>query len=324
MNIFITGVAGFIGFNFALNQLKIHNTKNFRIYAIDNFDNYYSTKIKKIRVNQLKSYKNFIFKNIDIKNKKKLILFLKSKKIDKVYHFAAQAGVRYSAINPKKYIDVNIKGFINVMDATIKLKPKIIFYASSSSIYGDSKNFPLSETNELNPKNIYAFSKKLNEKYADQLAKFSKTFFIGLRFFTVYGEFGRPDMYIGKLIGKINKKKVFEINNRGNHSRDFTYIGDVCKILDKLSKIKLKSRHTILNICSNNPVNILKISDRILKDYGHTKIKYIKLNSLDVLKTHGDNKKVKKLIGKFKFTNINDGLNKTIYWFKESKFAKYY
>ena len=138
-NILITGAAGFIGFN--LTNLLLQ--KGYKIFGIDNFDNYYSIKIKKKRVNILKRYKNFIFKNIDITNKVKLNNFFKKKKINLIIHFAAQAGVRYSLINPQKYVDVNIHGFLNIIDQTQKNKIKNFIYASSSSVYGDSKKFPL-------------------------------------------------------------------------------------------------------------------------------------------------------------------------------------
>lgn len=322
MNILITGVAGFIGYNFALYQLK--NNKKIKIYGLDNFDDYYSKKIKKFRVLELKKFKNFSFKKIDITHIKSLNFISKKKNIKIIYHFAAQAGVRYSVVNPQKYVDVNIKGYINLLETAKKANINKVIYASSSSVYGDSKEFPLKEDSPLKPKSIYALSKILNEKYSEQIAVQNKIKFIGLRFFTVYGEFGRPDMFIGKLISKINNKSEFKINNNGNHSRDFTYIGDVCLILSKLSKIKLKNYHTILNICSSNPINILKISEKIFRNYGKTKTKFISLNDLDVIKTHGDNKKIKKLIKNLKFTDINSGLDNTIKWFKESRFAKYY
>ncbi len=324
MRILFTGIAGFIGFNFCLSLLINKKNKNLTIYGIDNLDNYYSTIIKKKRIKILKNYKNFNFTNIDISNNEKIKSYLSKKKIDIIFHFAAQAGVRYSVINPQKYIDVNIKGFVNLLQGSIKCKPKKIFYASSSSVYGDSKKLPSEENDKLNPKNIYAMSKVFNENYAEQFSKDNKIKLVGLRFFTVYGEFGRPDMLIGKLINKINNKLIFEVNNKGNHTRDFTYIGDICSILDKMIKIKYNKKHSIFNICSNNPVNIMKVTNEILRKYGKTKIKFTKQNKLDVLKTHGSNKKLLSLIRGFKFTPINNGLDNTIKWFKKNPVSKYY
>ena len=164
MKILITGSSGFIGFNLALKLLK---KKSINIVGIDNHDNYYSVKLKNKRLNILKKYKNFSFKKIDISKRKQLMNFLKNKKFDYIFHFAAQAGVRFSFENPYKYIETNINGFVNLTDA-IKNKPKKFFYASSSSVYGDVKKFPVDEKSILVPRNIYGMSKVINE----DLAKF--------------------------------------------------------------------------------------------------------------------------------------------------------
>ena len=164
--ILITGSAGFIGFNFALKLLK----KNYEVIGIDNFDNYYSVKLKKKRIQQLKKFKKFKFFDLDINNK---IFFKKLKKYDynHVFHFAAQAGVRYSVINPVKYINTNILGTVNLLELVKIKKPISTFFASSSSIYGDSKKFPLFENDSPNPKNIYASSKIINEISAKTFSK---------------------------------------------------------------------------------------------------------------------------------------------------------
>ena len=160
MKILITGVAGFIGFSLANNLLK-HN-KNVEVYGLDNFDDYYSKKIKKIRIKELNKSKKFKFLQADICNRNLLIKKLKDKKFTHIIHLAAQAGVRFSAVNPKKYVNTNIFGFINLLDAIKRYEPKKILYASSSSVYGDSKNLPSKEYHQLFPKNIYASSKKIN------------------------------------------------------------------------------------------------------------------------------------------------------------------
>jgi len=243
MKILITGVAGFIGFNLADYLLK----KKYKIYGLDNFDSYYSTKLKKKRLKILNKSKNFNFSKISIVNKKKLNIFFKNKKFDLIIHLAAQAGVRYSFKNPSKYIDTNILGFLNLIELAKKSKIKKIMYASSSSVYGDNTKFPLKENEELSPKNIYAVSKKLNEETAEMYHKINGINFVGLRFFTIYGEWGRPDMFMFKLFKAFFLKKTFYLNNYGNHLRDFTYIGDVVKIMDKLIKKKLMSNQ-IFNI----------------------------------------------------------------------------
>ncbi len=234
-------------------------------------------------------------------------------------HLAAQAGVRYSFENPEKYIDTNIFGFLNLINEANKKKIKKIFYASSSSVYGESKNFPLKENEKLNPKNIYSVSKKLNEKTAEMYQKIYKIKFIGLRFFTIYGEWGRPDMFMLKLFKAHMDKNVFYLNNFGNHLRDFTYIGDIVQIMDKLLKMKF-NKHEVFNLCSNNPINILDIVKNFQKRK-KIKIKLIKKHKADILKTHGSNSKISKYI-KIKYTNFYDSFYKTFSWYKKNNIHK--
>ena len=317
MKIFITGVAGFIGFSLANSFLN----KGYRVYGIDNFDQYYSIKIKKKRINILKKYKNFVFNKVDILNYAKLFNIINNKKIDVILHLAAQTGVRYSIINPNKYLDVNISGFMNLIKA-IKNKKIIKFiYASSSSVYGDSKKFPLKENDNLNPKNIYGLSKKINEEIANLKQYNFKINFIGLRFFTIFGEWGRPDMFMFKLFKAFFLKKTFYLNNYGNHIRDFTYIGDVKKIVEKLINKKISGHH-IFNVCSNKPQNILKIVQKFTK-YNKTKVEMISINKADVLKTHGNNFKIKKFIKYKKFSDFDLFFNKTFEWYKKNKIYKF-
>jgi len=195
MRILITGVAGFIGTNTALRLLK----KKYTIFGLDNFDQFNSIKLKKFRLNSLKKFKNFFFKKINIIDKKSLNNYISKNKIDIIIHLAGQAGVRYSFINPSKYINSNILGFLNLVLAAKKNNIKKILYASSSSVYGNSNNFPLNENHKLNQINIYAVSKMLNEKIAETYSKISNIKFIGLRFFTIYGEYGRQDMFLFKM-----------------------------------------------------------------------------------------------------------------------------
>ena len=313
MKILITGVAGFIGFNLANYLLK----RNYDICGIDNFDNYYSISLKKRRLNILKKAKKFNFYNVDINNKKKLNLFFKKVKIDMIINLAAQAGVRYSLENPTKYIDVNILGFLNLVEEAKKNKIKKFIYASSSSVYGESTNFPLEESEKLNPKNIYAVSKKLNEEIADMHQKIDKINFIGLRFFTVFGEWGRPDMFMLKLFKAHLTKKIFYLNNYGNHLRDFTYIDDVVKAVEKIIK-KSFNKHEIFNICSNNPINIYDVVKNFNKNY-KVKIKLVKIHKADILKTHGSNKKLKKFGLGIAYSKFYEKFYQTFKWYKRNK-----
>ena len=246
--------------------------------------------------------------------------FFKNKKIDIIIHLAAQAGVRYSLIYPNKYLDVNIMGFLNIIKAIKNKRVKKFIYASSSSVYGDSNKFPLKENNVLNPKNIYGETKKINEQIARQYSKIYKTKFIGLRFFTIYGEWGRPDMFMLKLFKAFKLKKIFYLNNFGNHLRDFTYIGDVVTIVDKLIKKKL-NKNEIFNICSNNPINIYKIIKKFKRN-NSLKLRLVKLHKADVLKTHGDNLRIKKILAFKKYSNFDEKFNQTFNWYIKNKIYK--
>lgn len=315
MNIMITGVAGFIGFSVARDLI----IRKHKIIGLDNLDNYYSVKIKKARLKNLKKYKNFFFYKIDLCNKEQLIYFFKQKKIDLIIHLAAQAGVRYSFVNPKKYIDSNFFAFLNLILCAREKKIKKIIYASSSSVYGDCKKLPVNENTNLNTKNIYSVTKKLNEHTAHLYSKLTNIKFIGLRFFTIFGEWGRPDMLIFKMFRSFFLKETLYVNNYGNHYRDFTYIKDVIKIIDKLTKTKIKFYHKIYNICSNKPISLKKIIDYYTKEKIKPKIILRSFQEADVYKTHGNNTSVCKLTKFKKFTKTNIALNNTLQWYKENK-----
>ena len=319
MKVLVTGCCGFIGFNF-VNFLAKSN-KKIHIIGIDNINNYYSVDLKKKRLKELVKNSNFTFYKIDINKYEKVKKLYKKYIFNYVFHFAAQAGVRYSLINPKTYIENNISGFFNVLNLSLKFKVKRLFYSSSSSVYGELNQFPLKENYILKPKNIYGLSKKINEEMINTLLLKNKTLCIGLRFFTVYGEWGRPDMFMLKYLGATyDKSKVFYLNNYGNHLRDFTYIKDVCKILKKLIYSKLKHKHTILNICSNKPIKltkIIKIIDNLTLN--KPKIKKVSMHKADLYKTHGDNTLVKRITGIKNFTDISIGLINTIKWFVNNK-----
>ena len=316
MKILITGVAGFIGHSLAIEYLK---NKNITIIGIDNFSTYSGKEIKDLRIKLLKKYKNFKLINIDIKNKKKIELLFEKNNFDIVVHLAAEVGVRYSIIRPDKYVDANINGFFNIIDSLKHNPPKKFLFASSSSVYGDSKVFPLKENLNLEPINMYALSKKNNEEVAKIYSKKYKTKFIGLRFFTVFGELGRPDMFFFKMILTVFKNRKLYLNNSGNHYRDFTYIKDVVIILRKLISLKVKNKYEILNICSSRPVflkNFIKISEKYLKKIN---IVNVPLHPADVYKTHGSNTKLLKLIKKMKFTNLDTAIKNTIESYKKYK-----
>tara|TARA_Y100000816_G_scaffold292523_2_gene288330 strand:- start:4834 stop:5799 length:966 start_codon:yes stop_codon:yes gene_type:complete len=309
--ILITGTVGFIGFSLALKLLKAGH----KVTGIDNFDDYYSLKLKKMRYKILIKYTNFSFKKFNIENFESFKV-LKKYQFDHIFHFAAQAGVRYSVVKPKKYINTNILGTTNLFKFATSKKIKSLFFASSSSVYGDSKKFPLKENNSLHPKNIYATSKVINEITAKSFSKNYKLKIYGLRFFTVYGEWGRPDMLLFKLFKSSVENRRLELNNKGNHYRDFTYIDDVTNILYLLMNKKLKKSFDIFNICSNNPQSIKKIINEFRNKISSLKIKNVPKNKLDVFKTHGDNKKIDKLLKYRIYTNFDEGFKRTFIWYK--------
>ena len=319
MKILITGAAGFIGFSFAKYLLE----KDYKIIGLDNLNDYYDVNLKKKRLKQLSKSNNFKFYKVDLTEKIKIEKIFKNNKIDFIFHFAAQAGVRHSIDHPRKYIESNILGFYNLIENVKNYNIKRLFYASSSSVYGENKNFPLNEKENISPKNIYALSKKINEEIGYIFNKYYNTKLTGLRFFTVYGEWGRPDMMMMKYIDCFYKRKLFYLNNYGNHSRDFTYIGDVVNILYSLLKKQKKLKDfDLLNICSNQPINLKKIILFMKKNKINPKIKKVSLQKADILKTHGDNKKLLKIIKYKKFSNWQNSVEKTIIWYQKNMIKK--
>ena len=318
MNILITGVAGFIGFS--LSKYLLKTNKNIKIYGIDSLNHYYSPRLKKERIKNLMKFKKFKFKKINISNSKTLNEYLKNIKFELVINLAAQAGVRYSLTNPEEYVYSNQIGFFNILNFCKKKKIKLI-YASSSSVYGEYKKFPTKEIQSLNPKNIYSVTKLGNELFADIFSKFYGLEVIGLRFFTVYGEWGRPDMFILKYLLTATENKKFIFYNKGNYYRDFTYIADVVKLIEPIifKKKNFFKKHEIFNICSNRPIKLRKVYDKLKKFLLHKNLLNEKKNDLDVFKTHGSNSKILKFSKKFKFTNFDTALIKTFEWFKDHK-----
>tara|TARA_E500000178_G_scaffold205142_1_gene202760 strand:+ start:15956 stop:16933 length:978 start_codon:yes stop_codon:yes gene_type:complete len=313
--ILITGAAGFIGFHLADEILKKSNSK---VIGIDNLNDYYSVRLKKKRISLLKKYKNFKFHKIDISDSFKITNVFKKNRVDLIFNLAAQAGVRYSLINPESYLRSNLRGFINILECA-KIKKTKLIYASSSSVYGDQKKFPIKENIKGVQKNLYASTKALNEDIAELYLRSFKIPTIGLRFFTVYGEWGRPDMLYLKYLDALKNRKTINLFNYGNHVRDFTYIKDVREILFKLSNLKSPKnfQNNILNVCSNSPINLKSFISYIEHIYGKKcKIKKISKQKIEIFKTHGCNKKIKKLVKKRKFVNFKEGVRNTVSWFK--------
>lgn len=322
MKILITGCAGFIGYHIAEKILK--DFKEYKVYGIDNLNNYYSPELKKERIINLKKYQKFNFKKIDISNKEIVKKIFNRNKFDIVIHMAAQAGIRYSLVNPQSYFESNLIGFFNILELSNKNKVKKFIFASSSSVYGDQKKYPFKENLNLYPNNLYSLTKKINEECAKDLSQLTNMKIIGLRFFTIYGIFGRPDMFIYKFLKSLLSNLTFKLNNYGNHKRDFTHIDDVVNIIKDLILKKIEKKYQVFNICSNKPINlkllINKMKETIKID---SKIIKVKKNNSDVLITHGDNTKIKKYLKIKKFKNILEEIKIIINWYKENKIFKY-
>jgi len=310
----VTGSAGFIGFHLSQKLLK----KGHTVIGIDNLNNYYSVELKKDRNKILNKFKNYTFIKLDLKNFRALNIKLKNKKIHAIIHLAAQAGVRYSLINPRSYIDNNILGFFNVLEIARKKKVKKFIYASTSSIYGLQQKFPLKETfNTDNPIQLYAATKKSNEVMATSYSYLYKMNTIGLRFFTVYGPWGRPDMALFKFTKNILEGKSIDVFNKGKHVRDFTYVDDIAEGISKIIFNKKKIIGTkMLNIGNGKKIELLKYIQLIEKYLNKkAKKKFLPLQKGDVIKTHSDTTSLKKDYHYYPKTEVTYGVKKFIEWY---------
>lgn len=315
MNILVTGACGFIGFHLAK---RLCNNKKYTVYGVDNLNKYYSIKLKKIRLKILKSNKNFKFTSIDISNFLKFKKFFIKKKIDIVYHLAGQPGVIYSYKNPKSYIKNNILATKNILKCLqlSNLWSKFIF-ASSSSVYGEKRSYPIYENSDLKPINFYAKTKQICEKMILNSKINKKKIFI-FRFFTVYGPLSRPDMFISKYMRNLKYSIKTNLYHYGKHFRDFTFVSDVVSIMIKAISLSYKKKKRIFNICASQPIQMLKLVSIINSKLKlQSQIELLPRRRGEILKTYGSNILLKKVFKFKKFTDINNGLNKTILFFKK-------
>ena len=319
MTILVTGIAGFIGSHLAKNLLK----RGEKILGIDNLSNYYDVNLKKDRLNNLKVYKNLTFKNIDIANYEDLEKVIKQYKISKVCHLAAQAGVRYSLEAPMEYIKSNIVGHLNILEICRNLNIKNLVYASSSSVYGGNTKVPFSIDDRVDtPVSLYAATKR-----ADELVSYTYNHLygintIGLRFFTVYGPWGRPDMATWIFTKRIINGDPIEVYNNGVMERDFTYIDDIINgtisILDSCKEETNQNFSKVYNIGNNKPENLLDFIS-IIEDYiGIKAIKIMKpLQKGDVANTYADISAIKSDFNFTPQTKLIEGVPKFIDWYKD-------
>ena len=340
--IIITGGAGFIGASLIMKLLKAF--KNINILAIDNLNSYYDVSLKKYRISEIKKISNktnsiFTFIKSDISNKEKINKIFLNYKPDIVINLAAQAGVRYSIINPDAYIKSNIIGFYNILEACRNNCVKHLIFASSSSVYGQTNKFPLSIQGKTDyPVSLYAATKKSNEILAYSYSKLYNIPVTGLRFFTVYGPAGRPDMAYFSFTNKLINKEKIKIFNYGKCKRDFTYIDDIVDAIIKIMQVapKLKKEkkdiisapYKIYNIGNNRPVTLLKfiktlqeelINAKVLsKNYNFEKNKeFISMQQGDVIATCADISLLKKDFGFEPKTTLRNGLKNFADWYKK-------
>ena len=323
MKFLVTGNAGFIGFHICQKLLERGDT----VVGLDNLNQYYDIGLKRSRLKILKkigiSKKKYFFHKIDLLNRKKIQKIFRKYKFDRVIHLAAQAGVRYSLKNPEAYIKSNQVGFFNVIDLACKFKVPHFIYASSSSVYGDNRKLPFREqSNTDQPRQIYAVTKKSNELMAHSYSSLYKLKTTGLRYFTVYGPWGRPDMALFKFTKNILQKKKITVFNKGNHQRDFTYIDDVVNLTllasDRISHFnKNKTPFKIFNIGNNSPIKLNKfinIIEKILKIKSRKNM--INLQKGDMVNTYSNSSKIFKKFNYSITSNHYENIAKFIHWYK--------
>ncbi len=314
MNLVLTGAAGFIGFHTSLALLK----KKITVYGIDDLNPYYDVSLKKDRLSILKKYKNFHFIKKKIEDKT-IHLFFKKREIDVIINLAAQAGVRHSLKNPYIYVESNILGQVNMLELARQFRVKKFIYASSSSVYGGNKSMPFSVNQRVdNPISLYAASKKSTELIAECYSHLFDIKCTGLRFFTVYGPWGRPDMATFIFTKNILENRTIEIFNHGRMERDFTYIDDIVQGILGALKNKNVSNHKIYNLGNSNPEILMEFVELIEKTLNLTaKKKLLPIQPGDVSKTYADIEESKKDLHFFPKVKISEGIPKFIDWYKK-------
>ena len=332
--ILVTGAAGFIGFHVCRNLIK----NGFNVVGFDSLNNYYDIRLKKTRLEILDKEglktENWFFVKGDLSNYQFLLKVFEKYQPIIVINLAAQAGVRYSIENPHAYINSNISGFLNILECCKLHKVKSLLYASSSSVYGGNKKLPFSENDPVDhPVSLYAATKRSNELMAHAYSKLFKIPSIGLRFFTVYGPWGRPDMAPMLFAKSIFKKEKIEVFNYGDMSRSFTYIDDVVEILFRLIKkppivnqsfdpfnpspSSSSSPHLILNIGNTESIALIDFINCLENEIGiPAKKDFISMQKGDIADTRADLALLKSYIGDFQITPLKFGIKNFIHWYK--------
>jgi UDP-glucuronate 4-epimerase len=330
MKILVTGAAGFIGFHTARALLN----RGDHVVGLDNLNDYYDVTLKQARLEQLEGRNGFNFAKIDLSNRSAMEDLFAREKFDRVIHLAAQAGVRYSIENPHAYVNSNLTGFMNILEGCRHSDVQHLVYASSSSVYGANTAKPFSiHQNVDHPLSLYGATKKSNELMAHTYAHLYGLPVTGLRFFTVYGPWGRPDMALFLFTKKILAGEPIDVFNNGEHSRDFTYIDDivegVVRSVDRVAEPNESwsgdapdpgtsaAPYRLYNIGNNNPVQLMDYIAYLEKALGKKATKnFLPLQPGDVPETYADIDDLARDIGYQPATNIEDGIAKFIEWYR--------
>lgn len=328
MKVLVTGAAGFIGMHVSKRLLDLGVT----VVGLDNLNSYYDVSLKHYRLSQIETYDNFKFVKMDLADREGIAEFFKEEQFDRVIHLAAQAGVRYSIEAPFDYVDSNLVGMMTVLEGCRQNKVKHLVYASSSSVYGMNPKIPFSTQDSVDhPVSLYAATKKSNELMAHSYSHLYDIPTTGLRFFTVYGPAGRPDMAPWLFTGAILKGEPIKVFNHGKMQRDFTYIDDivdgVVKVLDCIpegSEVLTSdpscstAPYKIYNIGNNQPVELADFIAAIEKACGKTAEKInLPMQPGDVKRTFADIDQLVSLTGVSPSTSIEDGMQQFVDWFRE-------
>ena len=324
MKVLLTGVAGFIGYHVALKLLARGDT----VIGVDNLNNYYDVRLKQARLADIEARqnaKNFSFIKLDLADNATTQQLFAHEKPDSVIHLAAQAGVRYSLENPHAYISSNIVAFTNILEACRAIKPQHLVYASSSSVYGGNTKLPFSEADSVDhPVSLYAATKKANELMAHTYSHLYGLPTTGLRFFTVYGPWGRPDMSPFLFADAIINNKPIKVFNHGDMMRDFTYIDDivegVIRVLDKpaTSSTNSGAPYRVFNIGNNQPEQLMDFIGLLESAIGKTAQKeFLPMQAGDVKATYADTSALKAWVGFKPHTPLNEGVEKFVNWYRQ-------
>ncbi len=323
MTILLTGVAGFIGFHTARALLARGET----VIGMDNLNGYYSVELKQARLNELQGVSGFTFHQLELSDFEALKKTLADKDITRIVHLAAQAGVRYSIENPAAYVTSNLVGHANMLGLAHLLRVKHMVYASSSSVYGGNRKTPFSEADMTDdPVSFYGATKKSNELLANSYARLHGIPLTGLRFFTVYGPWGRPDMAYWIFAGKISRHEPIKIFNKGRMGRDFTYVSDavdgVVAALDKSAVLSgMPIPHRIYNIGNDHPEELMSLVHLVEKGMGREAEKHFEeMQKGDVIHTWADISRARSELGYTPGIPLTKGIAAFISWFKASPF----